>query len=35
MQKPNKRLIGQPAIVTGAHSGIGLAVAEGLWQGWR
>lgn len=30
MQRPNKRLVGQTAIVTGASSGIGRAVAEGL-----
>jgi glucose 1-dehydrogenase len=30
MQRPNKRLVGQTAIVTGANSGIGLAVAKGL-----
>ncbi len=30
MQKPNKRLINQTAIVTGANSGIGLAIAQGL-----
>lgn len=30
MQKPNKRLINQTAIVTGASSGIGLAIAQGL-----
>ncbi|MEM9363370.1 MAG: SDR family oxidoreductase [Bacteroidota bacterium] len=29
-QKPNKRLLGQTAIVTGANSGIGQAVAEAL-----
>ncbi len=29
-QKPNKRLIGQTAIVTGANSGIGKAVAQAL-----
>ncbi|MGX1930974.1 SDR family oxidoreductase [Flagellimonas sp. 2504JD4-2] len=29
-QKPNKRLLGQTAIVTGANSGIGQAVAESL-----
>lgn len=30
MQRPNKRLAGQTAIVTGANSGIGAAVAEAL-----
>ncbi len=30
MQRPNKRLVGQTAVVTGASSGIGRAVAEGL-----
>ena len=30
MQKPNKRLIGQTAIITGASSGIGMAVAKGI-----
>ncbi|MBC7418895.1 MAG: SDR family NAD(P)-dependent oxidoreductase, partial [Pedobacter sp.] len=30
MQRPNKRLAGQTAIVTGANSGIGEAVAEAL-----
>ena len=29
-QKPNKRLTGQTAIVTGANSGIGMAVAQAL-----
>ena len=29
-QKPNKRLLGQTAIVTGANSGIGAAVAASL-----
>ena len=29
-QKPNKRLLGQTAIVTGANSGIGKAVAMAL-----
>ena len=29
-QKPNKRLSGQTAIVTGANSGIGVAVAKAL-----
>lgn len=29
-QKPNKRLLGQTAIVTGANSGIGVAVAQAL-----
>ena len=31
-QKPNKRLLGQTAIVTGANSGIGKAVAQALGQ---
>jgi len=31
-QKPNKRLTGQTAIVTGANSGIGAAVAKALGQ---
>ena len=31
-QKPNERLAGQTAIVTGANSGIGMAVAEALAQ---
>lgn len=31
-QKPNKRLSGQTAIVTGASSGIGMAVAKALGQ---
>lgn len=30
VQKPNKRLAGQTAVVTGANSGIGAAVAKGL-----
>lgn len=30
VQKPNKRLQGQTAIVTGANSGIGAAIAKGL-----
>lgn len=30
VQKPNKRLAGQTAIVTGANSGIGAAIAEAL-----
>lgn len=30
IQKPNKRLLGQTAIVTGANSGIGAAIAKGL-----
>lgn len=30
MQKPNKRLVNQTAIVTGGSSGIGLAIALGL-----
>lgn len=30
VQKPNKRLLGQTAIVTGANSGIGAAIAKGL-----
>ncbi|TDQ32562.1 SDR family oxidoreductase [Zeaxanthinibacter enoshimensis] len=32
MQKPNKRLVGQTCIVTGANSGIGKAVALALGQ---
>ncbi|MBU2527050.1 MAG: SDR family oxidoreductase [Bacteroidetes bacterium] len=30
VQKPNKRLFGQTAIITGANSGIGEAVAKGI-----
>lgn len=30
VQKPNKRLFGQTAIITGANSGIGAAIAQGI-----